>query len=228
MLEYNKKILERERQLKEQQKKIDRENKAYHVQRTRKQNAFERERMINKLTTIDNKAKHLKEDRSDYMESRKFMVQKLKKDLEKMKAGLLDINEIERKYGFLHNDKEFQLMMIEIKREIHPGRFILKVETLLAKKKNKYSRLQQGVKSSMNLKPNASMSPDVNRSMAADTDKAKTSKDAKPADAKPADPKHPDYIKTDIKKEEMTEAEKSRVKKLAVAEVQQKQVESIH
>lgn len=122
MFEYNKKILEREKQLKEQQKKIDRENKEYHVQRTKKQNAFERERMINKLTTIDNKAKHLKEDRFDYMESRKFMVQKLKKDLEKMKVGMMHITEIEKKYAFLHNDKEFQGMMAEMKKELHPGR----------------------------------------------------------------------------------------------------------
>jgi hypothetical protein len=122
MFEYNKKILEREKQLKEQQKKIDRENKEYHVQRTKKQNAFERERMINKLTLIDNKAKHLKEDRFDYMESRKFMVQKLKKDLEKMKAGMIHITEIEKKYAFLHNDKEFQSMMAEMKKELHPGR----------------------------------------------------------------------------------------------------------
>lgn len=77
--------------------------------------------MIKKLTMVDDRAKHLKEDRSDYMESRKFMVQKLKKDLEKMKAGLMHIDEIEKKYAFLHNDREFQSMMSEIKREIHPG-----------------------------------------------------------------------------------------------------------
>ena len=122
MFEYNKKILEREKQLREQQKKIDRENKEYHVQRTKKQNAFERERMITKLNIVDNKAKHLKEDRFDYMESRKFMVQKLKKDLEKMKVGLMHITEIEKKYAFLHNDKEFQSMMAEMKKELHPGR----------------------------------------------------------------------------------------------------------
>lgn len=81
--------------------------------------------MIQKLTMIDDRAKHLKEDRSDYIESRKFMVQKLKKDLDKMKAGLTDINEIERKYAFLHNDKDFQIMMQEIKKEIHPGSSVL-------------------------------------------------------------------------------------------------------
>lgn len=81
--------------------------------------------MIQKLTMIDDRAKHLKEDRSDYIESRKFMVQKLKKDLDKMKAGLTDIHEIERKYAFLHNDKEFQGMMQEIKKEIHPGNSVM-------------------------------------------------------------------------------------------------------
>lgn len=107
--------------MKEQQKKIDRENKAYHVQRIRKQNDFARERMINKLNSIDNRAKHLRDDRNDYMESRKFMVQKLKTDLEKMRAGLMHIDEIEKKYAFLHNDKEFQGMMSDVRREIHPG-----------------------------------------------------------------------------------------------------------
>ncbi len=77
--------------------------------------------MINKLNLIDNRAKNLRDDRQEYMESRKFMVQKLKKDLEKMKAGLIHISEIEKKYAFLHNDKEFQFMMNEVRREIHPG-----------------------------------------------------------------------------------------------------------
>ena len=79
--------------------------------------------MISKLNLIDNRAKHLKEDRIGYMESRKFMVQKLKKDLEKMKAGLTTITEVEKKYSFLHNDLEFQTMMQDIKKEIHPGTF---------------------------------------------------------------------------------------------------------
>lgn len=80
--------------------------------------------MINKLNFIDNRAKHLRDDRQDYMESRKFMVQKLKKDLEKMKAGLMHITEIEKKYAFLHNDQDFQIMMSEVRREIHPGSLI--------------------------------------------------------------------------------------------------------
>lgn len=126
MFEYNKKILEREKQLKDLQKKIDRESKEYHVQRTRKQNNFERKKMISKLNVIDDRAKQVKEDRTDYMESRKFMVQKLKKDLEKMKAGLLHIDDIEKRYAFLHNDKEFQAMMLETKKELHPGTNSLK------------------------------------------------------------------------------------------------------
>ena len=52
------------------------------------------------------------------------MVQKLKKDLENMKAGLMQADDIEKKYNFLHNDKEFQSMMQEVKKEIHPGRFL--------------------------------------------------------------------------------------------------------
>jgi hypothetical protein len=122
VFEYNKKILDRERELREMQKKLDTETKLYHVQRTKKANKFERERMINKLTTIDEKAKNMKDDRLDYIESRKFMVQKLKKDLESMKGGVLTITDIEKKYKFLHNDKEFQSMMSEVKKEIHPGR----------------------------------------------------------------------------------------------------------
>lgn len=110
--------------MKEQQRKIDRENKAYHVQRIRKQNDFARERMINKLNSIDTRAKHLRDDRNDCMESRKFMVHKLKNDLEKMKGGLIHIDEIEKKYAFLHNDKEFQIMMSDVRREINPGSIV--------------------------------------------------------------------------------------------------------
>lgn len=125
VFEYNKKILERERQLKELQKKINRETKAYHVQRTRKANHFEREKMIQKLTTIDTQAKQTKEDRLNYMASRKYMVQKLRKDLERMKGGLTTMDEIEKKYAYLHDDKEFQVMMQEIRKEIHPGKLDL-------------------------------------------------------------------------------------------------------
>ena len=121
VFEYNKKILERKKELRELQKKINRESKAYHVERTRKANMLERQKMIEKLTTIDNRAKQVKEDRQDYMASRKYMIQKLKKDLEKMKAGLLTMDEIEKRYAFLHDDKEFQGMMIDIRKEIHPG-----------------------------------------------------------------------------------------------------------
>lgn len=121
VFEYNKKILERERQLKEMQKKIDQENKLYHVERTKKVNELERNKMISKLTKIDDKAKYMKEDRQDYIASRRFMVQKLKKDLENMKAGLMQAEDIEKKYHFLHNDVEFQSMMKEVKKELHPG-----------------------------------------------------------------------------------------------------------
>lgn len=122
MYEYNKKIMERESEIKKLQRKIDTETKLYHVNRTKKANQFERAKMLAKLEEIDGKAKNMKEDRLDYAESRKFMVQKLKKDLEFMKAGGLGINAVEKKYEFLRNDKEFQKMMMEVKKELHPGR----------------------------------------------------------------------------------------------------------
>lgn len=120
VFEYNKKILVRERELREMQKKLDNEAKLYHVQRTKKANAFERHKMVSKLTTIDNKAKHMKEDRLEYIDSRKLMVQRLKKDLEAMRVGDMTITAIEEKYKYLHNDKEFQTMMAGIKKEIRP------------------------------------------------------------------------------------------------------------
>lgn len=122
VFEYNKKILERERELREMRKKFDNEAKQYHVLRTRKANEFERQKMINRLMDVDNKAKSMKEDRQDYLLSRKHMMQKLSKDLESMKAGLFTVDQIEKKYKFLHDDKEFQLMMQEIRSEIRPGR----------------------------------------------------------------------------------------------------------
>lgn len=118
IFEYNRKILERERELKNMQKKIDQEIKLYHVERTRKANDFERQKMINKLMDIDNRANMMKSDRTDYLLSRKVMVQKLKKDLEEMKAGVIDIDQIEKKYHFLHDDKEFQRTMMEVKKDM--------------------------------------------------------------------------------------------------------------
>lgn len=123
LLEYNKKVLERERDLKDLQRKIDKENKNYNVQRTRKKNIFDREQKVEQLTYIDNKAQEAKENRTDYMESRKLMVQNLKKDLEKFKVGLLSYQEIEKRYAFLHNDREFKTMIEETKKQIHSGIF---------------------------------------------------------------------------------------------------------
>lgn len=140
VFEYNKKILEREKQLKEMQRKIDMKNKLYHVERTRKANEFERQKMVSKITKIDDRAKNMKEDRQDYLASRKFMVQKLKKDLENMKAGLMTSQQIETKYHFLHNDKEFQETMKELKRELNPGTRPTYLELFLRAKTNKNKR----------------------------------------------------------------------------------------
>lgn len=117
VFEYNKKILLREKQLKEMQKTIAEENKLYHVQRTKKANDFERAKMVSKLESVDMKAKSMKEDREEYLETRKFMVQKLRKDLEEMKHGMIDSQALEKKYAFLHDDQEFKRMMEELKKE---------------------------------------------------------------------------------------------------------------
>lgn len=117
VFEYNKKILVREKQLKEMQKKIAEENKLYHVQRIKKANDFERAKMVSKLESVDMRAKSMKEDREEYLETRKFMVQKLRKDLEEMKHGMMDAQALEKKYAFLHDDQEFKRMMEELKKE---------------------------------------------------------------------------------------------------------------
>lgn len=176
--------------------------------------------MINKLNLIDNRAKHLRDDRFDYMESRKFMVQKLKKDLEKMKIGLIHIDDIEKKYAFLHNDVEFQSMMKDVRREIHPGSIISIEQSLLSKsRKSKRPRLQDGIKSSIDVKPNGSPAPHFVKSV-------NISDKAKPADAKA----HPDAVKRDqspkSEKAQISEAEKARIRKQHIAEQQQKQVVS--
>lgn len=97
------------------------ERKAYHVERTKKANQLERQRLVERLNSVDFRAKQVKDDRLDFMASRKLMVLKLKKDLERMRVGLVSMHEIENKYAFLHDDKEFLAMMHEIKNEIHPG-----------------------------------------------------------------------------------------------------------
>lgn len=143
VFEYNKKILDRERHLRDLKKKIDNETKMYHVTRTRKANEFQRANMVNKLESINTKAKTMKEDRQDYLESRKFMVQKLKKDLDEMKAGMVSAQKIEQKYGFLHNDQEFQKMMGEVKKELHPGRLVSSMQNKRCSRKKEEARLER-------------------------------------------------------------------------------------
>lgn len=124
VFEYNKKILEREREIKEIQKKAVRENRLYHLKRVQKANDFKMQKRVKKLEEVDKRAQHMKEDRQDYLESRKIMVQKLKKDLEEMKSGLISPQNIESKYAFLHDDQEFQRMMKEVRKEANPGRIL--------------------------------------------------------------------------------------------------------
>lgn len=118
VLAYNMKVLEREKEIKGLQKKINNENKIYHLERTKKANKLEMDNKIKKIKEVEDRALHMKMDRNEYQISRHHMMQKLKKDLEAMKCGSLKIEDIEKKYHFLHNDKEFQTMMIEIKKEI--------------------------------------------------------------------------------------------------------------
>jgi hypothetical protein len=118
VLAYNMKVLEREKEIKGLQKKINNENKVYHLQRTKKANMLEMENKIRKIKEVEDRALHMKMDRNEYQISRHHMMQKLKKDLEAMRSGNMKIQDIEKKYHFLHNDKEFQAMMIEIKKEI--------------------------------------------------------------------------------------------------------------
>ena len=120
VFEYNKKIIEREKRLKEMQKKMDHDTKMYHVSRTKKANEFKRAKMLGKLKEIDMKATNMKEDRKDFQISRQLMMQKLRKDLDMMRAGMIDMHTIEHEYHFLRNDQEFRNLMVEIKKELHP------------------------------------------------------------------------------------------------------------
>lgn len=114
-------MIEREKELKDLQRNIDKENKIYNVHRTRKKNVFDREQLVTQLNYIDHMAQQKKDNRTDYVESRKLMIQNLNKDLEKLKGGLISIHEIEKKYAYLHNDQEFKHMLAETKKQIHAG-----------------------------------------------------------------------------------------------------------
>lgn len=119
VFEYNKKIMEKEKELRRMRKKLDLETKKYHVERTKKANEFKKQVMIEKITKVNDRAKYMKEDRSDFQISRQLMVQQLKKDLELMRAGLTNMNKIENDYQFLKNDQEFQTIMKELKSSLH-------------------------------------------------------------------------------------------------------------
>jgi hypothetical protein len=120
--EYNKKMVERERLLDTLRKKADRENKIKNVRRTRKQKVFEQQKVASEILKIDHEAAEAKQDRAELAESRKLMIQRLKHDLVKMKAGLLPISEIEKRYHFIHDDQEFNEMMLEAKRDVQLGK----------------------------------------------------------------------------------------------------------
>ena len=120
--EYNKKMVERERLLDTLKRKADRENKIMNVRRTRKQKVFEQHKVASEILKIDHEAAEAKQDRAELAESRKLMIQRLKHDLGKMKAGLLPISEIEKRYQFIHDDQEFNEMMLEAKRDVQLGK----------------------------------------------------------------------------------------------------------
>lgn len=120
--EYNRKVIEREKHLKTMEKKIDENNKLSHVHRTRKQNVFELEQNANRLRFIDNKAAAAKNDRQEYFESRKVMMNALNQDIERFKSGKITFEEIEKKYAYLHDDNEFRAIVQATKKHVHAGR----------------------------------------------------------------------------------------------------------
>lgn len=96
-------------------------------------------------------------------------------------------------------------------------------------RKGKRARLQDEVKSSIDVKPNGLPAPQFVKSVNI-SDKAKTNDGKATADGKAtSDAKnHPDAIKKDqspkADKVELSEVEKARIKKQQIAELQQKQV----
>ena len=234
VFEYNRKIMEKEKQLRMMRKKLDLETKNFHVKRTKKANEFKRRVMIDKLTKVDARAKYLKEDRSDFQVSRQLMVQKLKKDLELMRAGLTNINKIESDYHFLRNDQEFQSIMKELKSSLHTS------NDQKAKPKGKVPNevITSDNSSGLNIKAamkvlrtatseadlrksklgGSSPSPDKTQQQpktAAPADSSKKQDDADPAAAKKQDA---------VKKAALDDAEKRK----KITELQAKQVPSLY
>lgn len=122
--DYNKKIVEREKQLRDLEKKLDEMNKLYTVARTKKANEVLKAQQVAKFEYTDTKARNRKAYMKDALESRKLMMQKLKKDLGEMKAGLISPKQLEKKYQYVHDEDLFEKEMSNLQKEIHPEQSI--------------------------------------------------------------------------------------------------------
>lgn len=119
---YNETIMrvQREKELKNIEKKFDRERKLFNVERISKAKEYEREVMVKKLNEVDHKISKIKEDRELAFKNREVLRKQLNKDLHLMRDGLISEEVIRSKYSGIHDEEVFEGMIANIKKEMGP------------------------------------------------------------------------------------------------------------
>lgn len=119
---YNETIMkvQREKELKNIEKKFERERKLVNVERVNRAKLYEREVMVKKITQADRKVSQIKEDRDNAYRNRELMRKQLTKDLHLMRDGMIAEEVIRSKYGGIHDDDVFEEMIDKIKKEMGP------------------------------------------------------------------------------------------------------------
>lgn len=119
---YNETIMrvQREKELKNLEKKFDRERKLFNVERIGKAKEYEREVMVKKLNEVDHKFSRIKEDRELAFKNREVLRKQLNKDLHLMRDGLISEEVIRSKYSGIHDEEVFEGMIADMKKEMGP------------------------------------------------------------------------------------------------------------
>lgn len=110
----------REKQLRQIEKKLERDRKLLNVERTSKARVYEAEVMAKKIKEDELKAAKIKEDRENAAKNRELMRKQLQKDLLLFREGAIAEEYIKQKYQGLHEDSVFDTILDNAKKENAP------------------------------------------------------------------------------------------------------------
>lgn len=110
----------REKQLRQIEKKLERERKLLNVERTSKARVYEAQVMAKKIKEDELKAAKIKEDRENAAKNRELMRKQLQKDLLLFREGAIAEEYIKQKYQGLHEDSVFDTILDNAKKESAP------------------------------------------------------------------------------------------------------------